>query len=79
MRRFVVLVLFVLVIFMSLTTFGLFGEAFSDSVRHSVRDSASRLVAVLITGEDALVRAAQRAMSKGSQIGRADSGGPSGG
>jgi hypothetical protein len=75
MRRFVVAVVFVLVIFMSLTTLGVFGQAFSDSVRHSIRDSASRLVTVLITGEDALVRAAQRAMSKGTQIGSGDSGG----
>ena len=29
---------FMLIIFMSLTTFGVFGQAFSDSVRHFVRD-----------------------------------------
>jgi hypothetical protein len=75
MRRFIVSVVFVLVIFMFLTAFGVFGQGFSDSVRHSIRDSASRLVALLITGEDALVRAAQRAMSKGSHIGSRDSGG----
>jgi hypothetical protein len=75
MRQFVVSVVFVLVIFMCLTTFGVFGQAFSDSVRHSVRDSTSKLMTVLLIGEDALVRAAQRAMSKGSQIGTGDSGG----
>jgi hypothetical protein len=39
MRRIAaVLLAFVLVVFMSLTTLGVFGPAFSDSVRHFVRD-----------------------------------------
>jgi Ni,Fe-hydrogenase I cytochrome b subunit len=39
MRRIAaVLLAFMLVIFMSLTTFGMFGRAFSDGVRHFVRD-----------------------------------------
>ena len=39
MRRFVAVALaWAVVIFMSLTTSGVFGQAFSDSVRHFLRD-----------------------------------------
>jgi sulfite exporter TauE/SafE len=39
MRRITaVLLAFMLVTFMTLTTFGVFGQAFSDNVRHFVRD-----------------------------------------
>jgi hypothetical protein len=39
MRRFVAVSFAVLVMFMCLTTFGVFGQAFSDSVRHLIRDN----------------------------------------
>jgi hypothetical protein len=39
MRRFLVSLAFVLVTFMGLTALGIFGDAFSDSVRHLVRDN----------------------------------------
>jgi hypothetical protein len=72
MRLAAVSLAFALVIFMCLTTLGVFGQAFSDSARHSIRDSADRLLTTVTMGEDAVMRAAQYAMSRASQTGNVD-------